>query len=106
VTYESTADGLKATMDIELADGQTRHIEYTAKEDDTDYPVTGSPTVDTVSVKRVAADTLERTEKKAGKVVQTVTQRVSKDGKTMTVSAKGIDAHGRPIDDELVLEKQ
>src|SRR5467141_3853980 len=48
-------------------------IEYDAKFDGKDYPVTGLPYADTVSVKRIDANTIQSTLKKGGQVVMTVT---------------------------------
>jgi hypothetical protein len=44
--------------------------------------------------------------KKAGKVVVTTTNVVSKDGQTMTITTKGVDADGRPIDNVSVYDKR
>jgi hypothetical protein len=79
---------------------------YTAKLDGKDYPYTGSPIYDTISLTRVDALTTNFTNKKAGKVVGTGTQEVSKDGKMMTISFKGTDAKGQPVEYILVFEKR
>ena len=44
--------------------------------------------------------------KKAGKVVQTSTNVVSNDGKTMTITTKDIGADARPINNVTVYDKQ
>lgn len=62
--------------------------------------------VDTVSLRRIDANTTERTDKKAGKVVQTLTRVVAKDGKTFTTTVKGTNAKGEPINNLLLFEKQ
>ena len=46
--------------------------------------MTGNPTFDTISLKRIDTHTVEFTRKRAGKVVRTGTNVVSKDGKTRT----------------------
>ncbi|HYT88202.1 MAG TPA: hypothetical protein VEL76_05745 [Gemmataceae bacterium] len=43
--------------------------------------------------------------KKAGKVVQTTTRVVSKDGETLTLTVKGTNAEGRVVNDVLVFDK-
>ena len=68
--------------------GGTDDIEYTAKFDGKDYPITGTG-IDTVSLKRVDANTIERTGKVRGKPAETCTMKVSPDGKTLTVTIKG-----------------
>jgi hypothetical protein len=49
---------------------------------------------------------MEVTRKKAGKVVSTATSVVSKDGKTRTLTEKGVNAKGEKISNTLVYEKQ
>lgn len=64
-------------------------IEYTAKYDGKDYPMDPEATVDQVSLKRIDANTVERTGKVRGKVAETMTLKVSRDGKTLTVTTMG-----------------
>ena len=45
--------------------------------------------LDTVSLKRIDANTVKRTGKTHGKVVETMTMKVSADGKTLTVTTMG-----------------
>jgi hypothetical protein len=88
------------------ADGTATHIQYNAKFDGKEYPVTGIPYADTVTVKRVDANTVEATMKKGGQVVMTVTSTVSKDGKTRTNIFKGKDAQGHDVNNVVVYDKQ
>jgi hypothetical protein len=87
-------------------DGKPLHVQYTAKFDGKDYPATGSPNVDSVSVKRVDANTIETLQKKDGKVVMTVTSKVSKDGKTRTSTWHGKTAEGKDVHNVVVFDKQ
>ena len=103
---EAAGKGEKVTADGVRGDDTPIQVVYTAQYDGKDHPITGSPMADTVSLKRLDANTTERTDKKAGKVVQTLTRKLSSDGKTMTVTIKGTDAEGRPINNLAVLEKQ
>jgi len=64
-------------------------IEYTAKYDGKDYVMDPEATVDHVSLKRIDANTVERSGKIRGKVGETCTMKVSADGKTLTVTTKG-----------------
>jgi hypothetical protein len=77
VTYQGTADGLK------MADPNGES--YDAKFDGKDYPVAGDPGHTLVSLKRIAANTIEETDKRDGKVVGISRMMVSKDGKTIHV---------------------
>ena len=103
---EAAGDGEKLTADGVRGDDTPILVEYTAQYDGKDYPISGSPMADTVSLKRLDANTTERTDKKGGKVVQTLTRKLSSDGKTLTVTIKGTDAEGRPINNLAMFEKQ
>ena len=58
-----------------------------------------------MTLKRVDANTSERTDSKGGKAVQTFIRVVSKDGKTMTVTIKGTNAQGQAVKNVVVFEK-
>ena len=68
--------------------GNTDDIDYTAKFDGKDYPITGTG-LDTVSLKRIDADTIERTGKVRGKPTETCTMKISDGGKILTLTVKG-----------------
>jgi hypothetical protein len=103
---EASGDGEKATTEGVNAAGTATMTQYTAQYDGKDYPMTGSQNADTVSLKRIDARTLERTDKKGDKVVATSTRVVSEDGKTMTVTTKGTNAQGQAVNNVTVWEKQ
>jgi phosphoheptose isomerase len=70
------------------------------------YPVTGSRAYDAASYKIVNDSTDEITRTKIGKVVQTVTEVLSADGKTLTFTTTGVNANGQHINNVAVYEKQ
>jgi hypothetical protein len=84
--------------------GNTVEIDFTAKYDGKDVPITGSQ-LDTVALKKVDATTIERTAKIQGKPVETVTMKLSADGKTLTVTTKGV-IDGDAYSSTQVFEKQ
>ncbi len=98
--------GIKVTVHGEDAQGKPVHIEFTAKYDGKDYPMTGSTTTDTIAFKRIDANTVESTSKKNGEVVTTVRSVVSEDGKTRTSTWKGKNAKGEPETWTVVYDKQ
>jgi hypothetical protein len=100
--------GEKVTAEFVNADGTRTTVQYAETNfDGKDYPLTGSQFgADTVSLKRIDTHTTERTDKKGGKVVQTLRRVVSKDGKTMTVTTKGTDTQGRAMNNVAVFERQ
>lgn len=106
VKVEAAGKGEKVATESVAADGSRIATQYTANFDGKDYPLTGSPAADTVSLKRVDASTTVRTDKKGGKTVQTLTRVVSKDGKTMAVTIKGTNAKGEAVNNSLLFEKQ
>jgi hypothetical protein len=80
---------------------------YTYKYDGKEYPVTGAPSFDTISVKRIDANTTSwEVRKTGGKFHGTGRTVISKDGKTLTQTSKGTDAEGKPGTQTLVFDKQ
>ena len=107
VIVEPSGQGEKVTTEFINPDGTRTTTQYTANFDGKDYPLTGSQLgADTVSLKRSNARTTVRTDKKAGKVAQTLRRVVSKDGKTMTVTTKGTNAQGQAVNNVALFEKQ
>jgi hypothetical protein len=105
-TYEVTGADVKYSLKGMDAEGKPILVEYTAKYDGKDYPVTGSPDFDAISLKHVDAATAEATLKKGGKVVQTSKRVVSKDGKTLTLTTKGTNAKGQAVNNVTVFDKR
>jgi hypothetical protein len=108
-TYESTGDGYKVDVERVNADGSKQTYGFSPKYDSKDYPITGQGPngADTITgYKRIDANTTEATLKKASKVLFTTRRVVSKDGKVLTLSSKGTNANGKPINNVLVYDKQ
>jgi hypothetical protein len=106
VVVESDENNYKLEATGTDAEGKPTHVQYSAKFDGKDYPVTGMTNADTVSVKRIDANTVESVQKKDGKVVMTVTSKVSDDGKTRTSTWRGKNAEGKEVHNVVVLDKQ
>ena len=106
VKIDSDADNIKLTSDGIDAAGNPTHVEYTAKYDGKNYPITGVPNADTVAVKQIDASTVQSIVKKADQVVMTVTSVLSKDGKTRTSTFQGKDALGADVNNVVVYDKQ
>ena len=105
-TFEVTGADVKYTLKGIDAEGKPTLVQYSAKYDGKDYPVTGSQDFDAISLKRVDAATAQATLKKGGKAVQTTTRVVSKDGKTLTLTTTGKDAKGQAVNNVLVFDKR
>lgn len=106
LTEEAVGQGIKVTTKGTNAEGQPIDTQFTANFDGKDYPVTGNPIWDTITLKRIDAYKVGYTLKKAGKVLSTGTRVVSKDGKTLTLTAKGVNAKGEKTSVTAVYEKQ
>lgn len=106
VVYEMAGDMIKVTVDGVDGNGNPTHNEWTGKFDGKYYAVTGSPTSDMRSYRRVNSRTLALREKKGNKVVATGTITVSRNGKSRTVIVNGTDAKGKPFHTIAVSDKQ
>jgi hypothetical protein len=73
--------------------------------DGRDHP-TATVDYDTTAWKRSGANKYEVLRKRAGKVVLTSTNEISIDGKTMTITTKGVDANGQPVHNVRVYDKR
>jgi hypothetical protein len=78
VTYKTDGDMLTMTTPT----GQS----YTAKMDGSDTPYKGDPGITSVSVKMMGKRTMKESDKRNGKVIGTVTETVSSDGKSVSVA--------------------
>jgi hypothetical protein len=104
----STPTGMKIDVDRTNADGTTQQFEYTTNLDGKSYPITGNGPygADAISVNLTSPNTIKSTLTRAGKVVATGTSVVSKDGKTLTIKAKGTDEKGKTSSSVVVYDKQ
>jgi hypothetical protein len=105
-TYLTVRQEIKATSIGVDGDGKLRTEEWTIVYDGKDRAITGDPDADVMSTRRVDPFLSEFTKKRAGQAVITGTCAISRDGRTMTIASKGINAKGQTIDDVAVLEKQ
>jgi hypothetical protein len=106
-TYTQSGDSVTAHIEIVNSGGSAQAYGYTGKSDGKDYPWTGQVPggAETVSVKRVG-NTFTSGSKKGGKLLFTTRITFSADGKVMTLTTKGTDADGKPIDAVRVYDKQ
>src|SRR5262245_30475088 len=106
VVYETAGDNVKITVDGTDKDGKSTHNEWTGNFDGKDYSVTGDPTSDMRSYKKIDDRTLKMIVKKDGKVTVTGRIVVSTDGKTRTVTASEAGAEGKSFRAKAVYDKQ
>jgi hypothetical protein len=107
-TLTIVADEKSYKLHAEGVDGQGKPTmsDFTAEFGGKDVAAKGLPFGDTVSVKRIDANTVEVTMKKGGKTLVTVTSVVSKDGKTRTSTFHGKDEAGKDVHNVVVYDKQ
>ena len=105
-TTRTVRRDVKATSIGVAGDGTLTAGEWVMAYDGQDHPMTGDPDADALSTRRVDRFLAEFTKKRAGQVVITGTCAISKDGRTMTISSKGVNAKGQTISDVAVFEKQ
>jgi hypothetical protein len=106
VVYEAVGDQTKVTVEGTDANGKPARNEWTGTFDGKDYPVTGDPTSDMRSYKRVNDRTLEFTARKNRKVMVTGRVVVSADGKSRTVTTSGTTPKGKKFKNTAVYDKQ
>jgi len=105
-TYSRDGDGLKVVIETVQPLGVKTLVEYTARFDGKDYPISGNSDFDTIALTRIDGWTIDATLKRRGKVMTTVRNTVSKDGRTMTVTAKGMTARGQPTSSAAIFTRQ
>ena len=101
------ADGRVSVEGLNAA-GKPVAYGYPIKADGKDYPTTGAVpnSADTISSKRIDANTIEATFTRRGKPADKTRFAVSRDAKVLTMTAKGTLPDGKALDDLLVLDKQ
>ena len=104
--YQSRPEGVKTTVKTTWADRKTTSVEYPANYDGKDYPVSGSRDIDAVALTRMDDFTSAATLKHAGKEIGVARRVVSPDGKTMTITYKGINSIGDKVDNVAVYDRQ
>jgi hypothetical protein len=106
VVYEAAGDNVKVTIDGTDSDGKPSHNEWTGKFDGKDYPVTGDPSSDSRSLKKISAHRLTFAVKKGDKVTTTGRIVLSADGRTRTVTTTVTDSKGKKVSGTAVYDKQ
>jgi hypothetical protein len=101
------ADGKVGVEGINAA-GKPMSYGYPIMKDGKEYPTIGAipNKADTISTKRINDNTVEANFVRGGKPAETTKFEVSKDGKMLTIDAKGTNADGSAFHNVTVWEKQ
>jgi hypothetical protein len=106
VVYEAAGDSVKVTVDGVDGAGNAIHSEWTGKFDGKFSAVTGDPTSDMRSYRKINNHTLALTGKKGGKLTLSGRIVVSANGKTRTVTTTGTDSKGKRVTTWAVYDKE
>jgi hypothetical protein len=87
MTFIVTKDSVRVAADVVTANGAKFHFEYSGPEDGSLLEVSGNPYYDTASMAWADAQTLVRTERRAGKITGTTVMKIADDGKSFTASS-------------------
>jgi len=105
VVYEMAGDKVKATVEGVDGQGKPTHNVWVGSYDGKDYAVTGDPSSDMRSLKKIDDRTLELTVKKDGKVTMSGRIVLAADGKSRTITLGGM-ANGKKVEMVAVYDKQ
>jgi hypothetical protein len=108
ITFEAVGDSLHFTQETTnegFNTSETVKLEYTAKIDGKDYPISNSA-LDTVALKRIDTTTIERTGKVKGMPTETAVMKFSNRNKTMTITTNGTADTGAKYSRIEVFNKQ
>lgn len=105
--WEAFQGGVKLTVDVVTAKGETQHYESSGKFDGKDNPVKGNnPDADAMAFSKIDARTYEVVNKKGGKTTLTAHIVVAADGKTRITTQTGKDNQGQTLNNTMFYEKQ
>ena len=103
VTYETAGESIKVVVDGVDSAGNPSHNEWTGKFDGKYYDVTGDPTSDKRSYRKINNRTLALTGMKDGKISLTGRIVVTANGRTRTVTTR---AAGSKVSTRAVYDKE
>jgi hypothetical protein len=106
VVYEAAGDSVKVIVDGVDSAGTAIHHEWTGKFDGKFYAVTGDPTSDMRSYRKINKHTLALTGKKDGKVTVTGRITVTANGRTRTVTLTATNSKGMRVTNRAVYDKE
>jgi hypothetical protein len=106
VTYKSILGNVKVAIDGIDAEGKPVHSAWTGKFDGKDYPVTGDPSSDRRSYRKVNDRTLEFTAKQGSKTTVSGRIVVAANGKSRTVTSSGTTEKGKKFKSTAVYDKE
>jgi len=104
-TYTEENGALKASVITVYKNGNTDTVYYPANYDGKEHPVLGAPDRDGIVMKRIDEFTAESILTHAGSTIGVARRTVSPDGRTLTITYKGVSG-GEPVNNTAVYEKK
>jgi hypothetical protein len=89
--------GVDSNVTVTPVEGAPVHYQYSGRTDGSDIAVTGSASMDSLTLVRIDKHTAIRTDRRGGKVVGVTTLTLAKDGKSFTAAGRGTLPDGRPF---------
>jgi VCBS repeat-containing protein len=105
VVYTEEGDKIKVTVDGTDKDGKPTHSVWVGKFDGKAYPIKGNLAYNSVGYRVVNDHTNAIQALKDGKILWSGTITVAKDGKSRTVTIRGVDANGKKFSGKAVYNK-
>jgi hypothetical protein len=106
LTWKTSATGFDFTVETVTAEGKTTQQQASGNVEGKPYSFKGTTLSGMRTSKWVDAFNGTEVDTVDGKVVSSRTGVISKDGKTLTVTSKGVNAQGKPYGNTTVYEKQ
>jgi hypothetical protein len=105
--WEAFQGGVRLTVDLVPAKGETQHWESSGKFDGNDNPVKGNnPDGDAMAFSKIDPRTYETVTKKGGQTTLAARIVVAADGKTRITTQTGKDGQGQTVNNTTFYEKQ
>jgi hypothetical protein len=104
--YDMQGDRVKTTVVTVDSTGSSTQVEYVAKYDSVEYPISGSSQADAISLTRIDPYTAEATLTHAGKIIGTARRVISRDGGTMTITFQSGPPNNPSINNVAVYERR
>jgi hypothetical protein len=104
-TYVKTSQGILATVTTTQPDGTLRSMAYPWRVDGKEYPVTGSPLLDTIVLKQIDNLTAEATLKHGDVVLASERREFTADGKTMSIIVRDATSAEHAVSSTAVYRK-
>jgi hypothetical protein len=105
-TYTASPGGLTVAVHLVMADGSAHDVGSSFAYDGKKHAVTGVDAYDAIRVKHLGPGSSYSTLYSGGKPIGHLTRKVSKDGKTMTVTSIYTDKSGNKVHDVGVFDRQ